>query len=139
MQFIKYLVSYQCVGEKIPILCNQENFLLKANTYKLFQVCPDFQFFINPAVKEVQNSGRPSNGMFICVPNTIKSNVNDVSPGHWRVQAVKIKSQSSVTLLINSYFPFDQREANNQICQFSSELCHICGENFIFFLSRHAE
>ena len=108
MQFIKYLVSSQCVGNKIPILCNQEKILLKANSYKLFQVCPEFQFFINPAVKDVQDRGRPSNGMFICVPNKIKSCVSDVSPGHWRVQAVLIESSSSKTLLINSYFPFDK-------------------------------
>ena len=111
MQFFKYLVSPQCVGNKIPILCNQENFILKANSYRLFQACPDFQFFINPAVKIVNDPGRPMNGMFICIPNTIKNNVIDVSPGHWRVQAIVIKSEQAKTLLINSYFPWDQRES----------------------------
>ena len=98
LQFMKYLVSSQCVGNKIPILSNQENFLLKANTYKLFQMCPDFQFFLNPAVKDVQNSGRPKNGMFTCVPSTIKSYVSDVSPGHWRVQAINIARSQKAAL-----------------------------------------
>ena len=104
------LVSPEIVGEKIPILCNQENFILKANSYKLFQAIPGFQFFINPAIKPLQDRGRPSNGMFICVPESIKSCVTDVSPGHWRVQAVVIASEHSRTLLINSYFPFDKRD-----------------------------
>ena len=122
MQFIKYLVSSQCVGNKIPILFNQENFLLKSNSYKLFQVCPEFQFFINPAIKDVQDTGRPSNGMFICVPNRIKGSVIYVSPGHWRVQAVKIESETSQTLLINSYFPFDRRGVEGSIDGVEDEL-----------------
>jgi hypothetical protein len=107
---MKKLVSHQIVGEKIPILCNQENFILKANVYKLFQAIPGFQFFVNPAIKSGQDRGRPANGMFICVPDCIKSCVTDISPGHWRVQAVVIESDHSRTLLINSYFPFDKRD-----------------------------
>ena len=110
MQFFNYLVSPQYIGDKIPILCNQENFILKANSYRLFQACPGFQFFINPAVKNDQDRGRPKNGMFICVPNKIKSKVTDVSPGHWRIQAITISSDTARTLVINSYFPFDRRE-----------------------------
>ena len=104
------LVSSEIVGSRIPILCNQENFILKANTYKLYQAIPGFQFYINPAVKTLQDRGRPSNGMFICVPDSIKNCATDVSPGHWRVQAVKIVSGRSSTLLINSYFPYDKKE-----------------------------
>ena len=48
--------------------------------------------------------------MFICVPDSIKSSVTDISPGHWRVQAVVIESNNSRTLLINSYFPYDKRD-----------------------------
>ena len=81
-------MSYQCVGEKIPILCNQENFLLKANTYKLFQVCPDFQFFINPAVKEVQNSSDHSpifcNFRSITINQSSKEVVRESSKPSWR-------------------------------------------------------
>ena len=82
LQFMKNLVSPQTVGNKLAIICNQENFILKANTYKLFQSLPGFQFFINPAVKTKQDGGRPANGMFICVPDCIKGLVSDVSPGH---------------------------------------------------------
>ena len=110
MDFLKYLVSPQVIGENIPILCNQENFILKANTYRIFQAIPNFHFFINPAVKDVQDRGRPKNGMFIGIPNSIKSFVTDVSPCHWRVQAVIISSQQSRILLINTYFPFNKRE-----------------------------
>ena len=110
MQFANYLVSSEVVGNKIPILCNQENFVLKANTYRLEQAIPGFQFYINPAVKNIQDTGRPMNGMFICVPDQIKSSVQDVSPGHWRIQALVISSSESRTLLINTYFPTDQRE-----------------------------
>jgi hypothetical protein len=110
LQFAKFLVSPQVVGNKIPILCNQENFILKSNTYRLFQAIPGFQFIINPAIKTIQDQGRPKNGMFICFPDSIKSCVRDVSPGHWRVQAVVISSAESRTLLINTYFPFDKRE-----------------------------
>ena len=52
--------------------------------------------------------------MFIGVPENIKSFIKDVSPNHWRVQAVIIESLSSRTLLINTYFPFDKREGENE-------------------------
>ena len=51
--------------------------------------------------------------MFICVPDKIKNCVSDVSPKHWRVQAVIISQGNNKTLLINSYFPYDQREGED--------------------------
>ena len=122
LQFAKYLVSPEVVGDKIPILCNQENFILKNNSYRLFQAIPGFQFFINPAVKNVQDCGRPRNGMFICVPDSIRSSVTDVSPGHWRVQAIVIKSNHSRTLIINTYFPTDTRQMHENQQNESDEL-----------------
>ena len=113
LELMNKLVSHQIVGENIPILCNQ-NFLLKANSYKVFQAIPGFHFFINPAIKSSHNQGRPSNGMFICVPDCIKSCVTDISPDHWRVQAVVIESAQSKTLLINSYFPYDKRNQEDE-------------------------
>ena len=55
--------------------------------------------------------------MFICVPDSIKSYVTDISPDHWRIQAVVIESANSKTLLINSYFPYDKRnqEDNDEL------------------------
>ena len=50
LQFMRKLVSPEIVGDRIPILCNQENFILKSNSYKLYQSIPGFQFFVNPAL-----------------------------------------------------------------------------------------
>ena len=69
---------------------------------------------INPAIKDDINTGRPKGGMFIAIPDSIKNLVKDVSPGHWRLQAVTISSPSSKTLLINSYFPTDSRTDNTE-------------------------
>ena len=130
LEFANHLVSSQVVGNKVPILCNQENFILKANTYRLHQAIPGFHFIINPAVKNVQDAGRPMNRMFICVPDRIKSCVHDVSPGHWRIQSVVISSRESRTLLINTYFPTDQREGEGLINAELTELLAVI-ENII--------
>ena len=66
-------------GNKIPILCNQENFLLKANKYKIEQCLPNFHVNFKPATKEGLN-GRPKDGMFIAIPSRIKARSSDVSP-----------------------------------------------------------
>ena len=104
---MKFLLSDAVTGDKIPILCNQENFLLRENTYKIKQALPNLIIVINPAIKKDLNHGRPSNGMFIAFPDTLNNQVTDVSPGFWRIQAVKINFRSSSLLLINSYFPTD--------------------------------
>ena len=95
------------VGNRIPILCNQENVILRGNSYKINQSLPGFYCLINPAVKETHDKGRAKNGMFIAVPNSMKSCIEDVSPGYWRLQAIIIKNGNSRLLLINSYFPTD--------------------------------
>ena len=107
------LLSDQVTGDKIPILCNQENFIMRENAYKIRQAFPrNIQVLINPANKKDLDQGRPSNGMFIAYPDNIKNQVVDVSPGHWRLQAVKIKFRTSSVLLINSYFPTDSQRNN---------------------------
>ena len=92
------------MGDNILLLSNQEKFILKAKTYRIFQAIPNFPFFINPAVKGVQDRRRPKNGIFIGIPNSIKSFVTGVSPCHWWVPAVIISSQQSRILLINKSF-----------------------------------
>jgi hypothetical protein len=114
--FIKSLSSDQIIGNKLPIICNQENFILRGNYYKILQAMSGFHVFIKPAVKNTLDRGRPKGGMFIAVPDCMKNQVSDVSPGHWRVQAVTISSAESKTLLLNTYFPCDSgRQAGGNI------------------------
>ena len=95
-------------GDKLAVILNQENFLLKANSYKVNQCLPNSHVIFKSAVKEGLN-GRPMNGMFIAVPNEIKENVSDVSPDHWRVQAVIVQSNEEKILILNTYFPVDPK------------------------------
>ena len=81
MQFLQKLVYPCIVGSKIPIICNQENFLLRSNSYKIFQAVPGFHFFIKPAVKDVLDRGRPKNGMFIGI-RTVFVNMSKMSHQH---------------------------------------------------------
>jgi hypothetical protein len=125
-QVVHKLSSPNIVGNKLPIICNQENFILKGNSYKIIQTLPNFHMFINPAIKEDINTGRPKGGMFIAVPDSIKRFVNDVSPGHWRIQAVTILSSSTKTLLINSYFPtYSRAETVNDHAEEVTEVVDI--------------
>ena len=91
-----------------PILCNQENFLLKGNNYKVTQCLPNARVIFKEATKE-SIGGRPKNGMFIAVPLEIKELAVDVSPSHWRVQAIILSTPNNKFLIINSYFPTDPR------------------------------
>ena len=110
--FIRNLVSPSTVGSRIPILCNQENFILRDNSYKIVKSLPGFHFIIKQAIKNSLDTGRPKGGLFIAFPSSMKNNIHDVSPEFWRVQAIKIKLSSATVLLINSYFPTDPRRAN---------------------------
>ena len=92
-----------------------KNCILRDNSYKIKQALPEFQLVNNPAIKNNLNQGRPSNGIFIAFPSTIQNQVTDVSPGFWRLQAIKIKFMSSTLLLINSYFPTDPQRNVDQI------------------------
>ena len=67
--FCNYLIKAS--GNKISILCNQENFILRANSYILDQTFSESHIVFKPAEKD-QNAGRPKNGMFIAVPDSLK-------------------------------------------------------------------
>ena len=82
---LKTLVSIS--GDRLSIICNQENFLLKANEYIADNCLPDHHVFFNPALKKGLN-GRPKNGMFIAVPKCLKKYVEDGSPNSSRIQTV---------------------------------------------------
>ena len=94
------------------ILCNQENFLLKANGYIIRQALPDYHILFKPAEKECLE-GRPKNGMFIAIPEIMRENVTDISPNHWRIQAAIIRTNKMKLLIINSYFPQDSKSPIN--------------------------
>ena len=108
-KFCQFITSVQVVGSSLPILCVQENFVLRSNAYKIRNALPNFNFIIKPAVKVDSDNGRPKNGMFIGVPENFKDIVSDVSPDFWRVQAAIVKLRSMKILIINSYFPVDPR------------------------------
>ena len=95
-------------NSNLPILCNQENVLLLNNRYKIKQCLPDIHIYVKPAVMD-SLYGRPRNGMFIAVPMEIKENVQDISPTHWRIQAIIVNTLNSRILVINSYFPTDPK------------------------------
>ena len=95
-------------GDKIPVICNQENFILRNNSYMINKALPDYQIIFKPAIKDNLDKGRPMNGMFTAIPSTLKELITDVSPPNFRLQAVKIKSTVDI-LVISSYFPVDPR------------------------------
>ena len=100
-----------------PIICNQENFLLKGNSFKVSQCLKDARIIFKEAVKESLD-GRLKNGMFIAVPSDLKSYVTEVSPHHDRVQAI-VLSMAARILIINSYFPTDPKTQDFD----TTELC----------------
>ena len=94
-----------------PILCGQETFLLKGNSYKISQCLPNARIIFKKAEKD-SFEGRPKNGMFIAIPRELNELVRDVSPQHWRIQAVVLSASHHRLLIINSYFPTDPRVAD---------------------------
>ena len=96
-------------GNTYPILCNQENFLLRSNGYKIKQCLPGAHVVFKKAVKDTHDNGRPKNGMFVAVPAGMKEYVEDISPNHWRVQAVLVHTVDCSIMIINTYFPTDPK------------------------------
>ena len=95
-------------GCTYPILCNQENFVLRGNGYQIKKCLPGAHVIIKEAVKGTHDGGRPKNGMFIAVPSELKESVTDVSPNH-RVQAVLLRAAENNIMVINTYFPTDPK------------------------------
>ena len=110
--FCSYLSSSAFSGDSLSVICNQENFVLKGNSYKINKAFPRHHVIVKPAMKEGLDSGRPRNGMFIAIPDVLKNSVDNVSPEFWRLQAVILKLNDKRYLLINSYFPVDMRNEN---------------------------
>ena len=101
-----------CGVNKIPILCNQENFLLDCNKHIIEKTLSNLDITFKPAVKNSLD-GRPKGGLFIAVPIYLKNCVKDVSPmNNWRVQAITLQCGTMKILIINVYFPCDPRTLN---------------------------
>ena len=124
-EFCRLLPSEQMVGKSLPILCNQENFVLRANHYKINNALPGYHTIIKPAVKQTLDYGRPRNGMFIAIPDAFKNIIEDVSPDFWRLQAAVIKCSNMKIILINSYFPVDPRTLRFDDAELLETLQHI--------------
>ena len=65
---LKTLLSIS--GDSLPVICNQENFLLKANGFITEKCLPDHHIFFKPATKNVL-----TNGLFIVAPICLKKSV----------------------------------------------------------------
>ena len=98
--------------ETVPILCNQENFVLKGNNHLIRKALDNMHVVIKPASK-IRFEGRPVNGMFIAFPAKFRSKVKDVSPEHTRVQAVLLESYDNV-MIVNVYLPSDPKTIKYQ-------------------------
>lgn len=103
-----FLKLLSVAGGVNTILCNQENFILKANEYIIRKTLPNHHIFFKAAIKD-SLEGRPKNGMFVAIPEHFKEIVTDVSPLSDRLQSLLIKFSSSNILLLNSYFPTDPK------------------------------
>ena len=95
-------------NELPSIICNQENFLLEGNAYKVRQALPDHQVFIKAANKD-KLEGRPVNGMFTAIPKQLKIKARDVSPTDHRIQGVILDEEGDSILILNVYFPADPK------------------------------
>ena len=98
----------------LPVLCNQENFLLKGNAYMAEQALPGYHILFKPAEKE-HLEGRPKNGMFIAVPLELKSKANEIPMLDSRIQALTLDIGNSRILLLNVYFPQDPKTMHYKV------------------------
>ena len=106
-------------GNYFPMLCNQDNFILHGNRFKIKQSLPNARIYFKKAVMDSMD-GRPKNGMFIAVPDEI-----NVSSNHWRVQAITLQAPSNRLLIINSYFPNDPKSSEFDTSQLLTTLSAI--------------
>lgn len=103
-----YKIS-QMPSHILPIICNQENFVLKSNMYMIKQTLPNFHVVFKPAVKQNLNAGRPKNGMFVAYPDDVIDKVTDISPKNPRIQCLLFQLNTCAILFMNVYFPTDNR------------------------------
>ena len=97
-----------------PVMCNQENFVLKGNEHLIKKALKDYHVFVKPATKS-NLEGRPVNGMFVALPIGLRNKAKDVSPNHNRIQAVLLKTDKNTIMIVNAYFPPDPKTTEYKI------------------------
>ena len=110
--FIKNIMNSKCAH----ICALQEHFLLKDNVCKIEQYMQDYEVFAVPAFKSdlCISAGRPSGGLAVIYSKNIGHCVSRVTvPNSRRVQGISLSTQGEKILLINAYFPTDNRQENN--------------------------
>ena len=111
-QFCRNLLNMD--NNVIPILCNQENFILKGNDYISRKALPEFHVIFKPATKK-HLEGTPKHGMFIALPVNLRNKVKDISPNSSRVHAMVLDTDSEKLMIINTYFPQDPKTVTYEL------------------------
>ena len=107
---LELMEAAESEGSMIPILCNQENFVLKGNSHLIRKAMKNYHVYIKPAKKN-NLEGRPLNGMFIALSKFLRSKSKDISPLNDRIQAVLIQTNEGNVMIINVYFLSDPKTA----------------------------
>ena len=91
LQYIRDMISLS--GNKLPIFCVQEHFLLRSNLRKLSNYFKQSSVLAQPATKDfnVQNRGRPKGGLAIIVPKKLRKSIKIINSNLWRIQPIILK------------------------------------------------
>jgi hypothetical protein len=108
-------------GNKLPIFCIQEHFLLRNNLKKLSNYFKKSAVLAKPATKDfnVQNKGRPKGGLAIIVPKSLRKSIKLIGSKSWRIQPIVIDMNGKRLLIINCYFPTDKKNQNDNCPELS--------------------
>ena len=103
--------------------------MLRSNGYFAKKALPEHHVIFKPATKDGMG-GRPKNWLFIAVPIFLKENVKEI-PVEWkRLQGVIVTVESFRILLINSYFPTDPSDFDeNDLLVLLTEIQKIIDED----------
>ena len=124
IQFINDLLDIS--SNNMPVLCLQEHFLLRNNVYKLCKGLKNYTVLPKPAHKDFQSLdyGRPKGGLATVIPTSLRKYVTVLNCQSWRLQPLKFCIGGESILLINSYFPTDERndEVNEELINILAEI-----------------
>ena len=82
------------------------------NEYKISQALPGFHLILKNSVKETHCNGRPKGGLCIAIPSHLCENIKEIDVKNWRLQALTISFGAKSLLLVNVYFPVDDRSGH---------------------------